>query len=104
VRAVILVKTFTSLPAVAKRKFPWLPVYTLMRNRFDSLSKIDRLTSPVFIASATNDEIVPFKHGQELFAKTPGMKSFLALEGQGHNDKLPDEFFDAVKRFLDAIP
>ncbi len=41
VRGVVLVKTFTSLPAVASDMLrPPMPIHTLMSNRFDSLSKI----------------------------------------------------------------
>ena len=41
-RALILVKTFTSLPDAASSLYWWLPVpkQALMTNRFDSLSKI----------------------------------------------------------------
>jgi uncharacterized protein len=99
--ALVLSKTFTSLPAVAKRIYPFLPVYWLMRNRFDNLSKMPDLRLPVFIASATLDDLVPFEMGKQLFAAAPEPKEFLALQGEGHNDRLSDEFMFALRRFLD---
>jgi fermentation-respiration switch protein FrsA (DUF1100 family) len=100
VRALILVKTFTSLPAAAKTHYPWLPVHWLMSNRFDSLSKIGTVHCPVFVASATNDRIVPFAQGEALFAAANGSKRFFRDEGSDHNDQLPDEFWDALHDFL----
>lgn len=99
--ALVLVKSFTSLPAVAKQIYPWLPAHTLMRNRYDNLSKLPRLTRPVFIAHGTEDRLVPFAHGQSLYAAANEPKALLPLDGHGHNDWLPEEFFVALKRFLD---
>ena len=97
----VLRKTFTSLPAVAKRIYWWLPVNWLMRNRFDNLSKIHDLHVPVFIASATKDELVPFEMGKELYDAAPGPKEFFALEGEGHGDRISDESMVALRKFLD---
>jgi fermentation-respiration switch protein FrsA (DUF1100 family) len=102
VRALMLVKTFTSLPAVAKRRYPWLPVNTLMRTRFDNLAKIGECHCPIFITSATGDALVPFALGEELFRAAPEPKCFFALEGQDHADRLPDECFAQLRRFLEG--
>jgi fermentation-respiration switch protein FrsA (DUF1100 family) len=98
--ALVLAKTFTSLPAAARVHYPWLPVHTFMSNRFDNLSKIGRCRGPVFIVHGTADSIVPFAHGEELFTAASEPKRFLRLEGHEHNDRLPGEFFVELKRFL----
>ena len=102
-RALVLVKTFTLLPAVAKRHYPWLPVYWLMSNRFDSLSKLPGIHRPVFIASATEDRIVPFAHGESLFIAANEPKQFFRDGGSDHNDPLPDAFWDVLDDFLASI-
>src|SRR5262249_20051937 len=66
--ALVLVFSFTSLPAAARCHYPWLPCGLLMSNRYDNLSKIGRCHRPVFITHGTADEIVPFRQGEELFA------------------------------------
>jgi uncharacterized protein len=103
-RALILAKTFTSAPAAAKRRFFWLPVNWLMRNRFDNLAKMPRVRCPVLIASATNDAVVRFEMGKELYDAAPEPKELMALEGEGHNDKLTAEFLSALRRFVQAHP
>lgn len=99
-RALVLVKTFTSLPAAAKWHYPWLPTHTLMSNRFDTLFKLPKLTCPVFIAHGTADRVVPFKHAEELFAAANEPKRFLRLEGQDHNAWLTADFHTALAEFL----
>jgi uncharacterized protein len=99
-RALVLVKTFTSLPAAAKRHYPWLPVHWLMSNRFDNRSKIGDVHCPVFIASATADQVVPLAHGEKRFAAANEPKHFFRDEGSDHNDPLPDTFRDELGAFL----
>ena len=100
-RALVLVKTFTSLPAAAQFHYPWLPCNWLMSNRFDNLSRLPAIDAPVFVASATRDSVVPYEHGERLFAAANEPKHFFRDEGSDHNDPLPDAFWDEFKAFLD---
>ena len=99
-RALVLVKTFTSLPATAKRHYPWLPVYWLMSNRFDNLAKMPSIHCPIFIAGATADRVVPFEQSETLFHAANEPKQFFRDEGADHNDPLPDDFWDELREFL----
>lgn len=101
-RALVLIFTFTSLPAVAKVHYRWLPTHTLMRTRFDNLSKMGRCPRPVFILHGTADAVVPFAHGEALYAAAKEPKEFLRVEGFTHSLLLGDAFYEELKRFLDA--
>ena len=84
-RALVLVFTFTSLPDAAKYHYPFLPVHTLMRTRFDNLAKIGRCRRPVFVIHGTDDRVVPFRHSEQLFAAANEPKEFVRLDGKGHD-------------------
>jgi uncharacterized protein len=99
-RALVLVYTFTSLPAAAKYHYPWLPVFTLMRSRFDNLAKIGRCHRPIFIAHGAADRVVPFAHSEALFAAANEPKELLRLEGADHGLEESPEFCPALARFL----
>jgi len=99
-RALILVSPPTSLPDVAQREVPFVPTRWLMRNRFDSLSRIGRCRPPVFIIHGTCDRLVPFAQGEKLFAAASAPKQFLAVEGAHHGNCLTPAFFPALRRFL----
>jgi fermentation-respiration switch protein FrsA (DUF1100 family) len=99
-RALVLLYTFTSLPAAAKSHFPFLPTKQLMRTRFDNLEKIGRCHRPIFIAHGPIDEVIPFSHGQTLFAAANPPKEFLQLDGHGHHLPKSDVLCAPLSRFL----
>jgi fermentation-respiration switch protein FrsA (DUF1100 family) len=99
-RALVLVRTFTSIPDAAQSIYPWLPARWLVRSRFDNLQKIGRCTRPVFIAHGTADRLIPFEHGKRLFEAASEPKQFLAMAGLDHNDALSPDFFSALGSFL----
>jgi fermentation-respiration switch protein FrsA (DUF1100 family) len=99
-RALVLVSPFTSLPDAARHHLPFLATGQLMRNRFDSLAKIGRCPGPVFIVHGTDDHLVPFGLGEQLFAAANPPKSFLPVAGARHGDCLTPAFFPALRAFL----
>jgi fermentation-respiration switch protein FrsA (DUF1100 family) len=99
-RALILLRTFTSLPDVGQTVYPWLPVRWVMRNRFNSLSKLDKCRQPIFISHGTADELIPFAQGEKLYEAAHSPKQFLRVEGGDHNSAMPPEFFAELKAFL----
>ena len=103
-RGVILQNTFTSLHDAAASHYPWVPVRLLMKNRYDSLSRISRYAGPLFISHGTADRIVPFAHGQKLFAAATGPKEFFEIAGGDHNDSEPEHYLPALHKFLDSLP
>ncbi|MBC7854111.1 MAG: alpha/beta hydrolase [Pirellulaceae bacterium] len=103
-RALILQSTFTSLHDAAAANYPWAPVRLLMKNRYDSLSWLSRYSGPIFLSHGTADRIIPFTHGQKLFAAATGPKEFFEIAGGDHNDAEPEHYLPALRKFLDSLP
>ncbi|NKB46581.1 MAG: prolyl oligopeptidase family serine peptidase [Legionellales bacterium] len=101
VRGIILQSPFTSLVAVGKLHYPYLPVTQLLQDRYDSLSKITDVRSPLLILHGKRDDIVPFSQGQELFAAAAQPKQFLEYETVMHND-FPD-FTTEIVEFINSL-
>jgi uncharacterized protein len=99
-RALVLLATFTSMPEIGQRMLPYFPVRWLMRNRFNSLAKLQHCNGPIFIAHAQGDDLIPFEHGKRLFEAAPQPKEFLPLRGLGHDESISAEFCAALKQFL----
>ncbi len=102
-RALILCSAFTSFPELAQEKYPMFPGRWLAHNRFDNLRKITACRCPVFIAHGTADALVPFHHGEQLFAAAAEPKRFLAMPGLGHNDAPDGAFYEELSRFLKEV-
>lgn len=83
--ALVIASGFTSVPGLARHFYPYLPVRWLARIRYDTEKNLRAVAAPVLIAHSPEDEIIPFEHGQALFAATNPPKRFLELAG-GHND------------------
>ena len=81
----VIASGFTSVPDLGQKLYPYLPVRWLARIRYDTRESLRAVTAPVLIAHSPEDDIVPFEHGQALFAAANPPKQFLELAG-GHND------------------
>jgi len=103
-RGLVLWNTFTSLPDVAKRLVPLLPVQTLMRNRLDSWSRIGEYRGPLLQSHGDADLVIPFEQGERLHAKANEPKRFVPVHGGGHNDPPSPEFLQALREFLQPGP
>ncbi len=83
--ALVLASTFTSVPDLGAEIYPWLPIRLLARIRYDSLERLALVRSPVLMIHSRQDDIIPFAHGQRLFAAAREPKRFLEVAG-GHNE------------------
>ncbi len=81
----ILESTFTSVPDMAAKVYPFFPVRLLARIQLDARASLARVRVPVLVIHSAGDEIVPLAHGRALFDAAPEPKRFLELRG-GHND------------------
>lgn len=80
VAGVILEGAFTSTFRVVTQ------ISILPFDRFDNLSKIRAVRSPMLIVHGTEDRIIPFSHAQQLFEQANQPKQFVAIVGADHND------------------
>lgn len=83
--ALIVESGFSSVPAMAKRLYPFLPIDWLVHFNYDTKEYIRTVTTPVLIAHSPDDEIIPFDEGEIIFQSANKPKQFFELQG-GHND------------------
>jgi uncharacterized protein len=103
-RGLVIQNSFTSLPDVAALHYPWAPVRWLMRNRYDSLSKIAGYEGPLLASHGTADSLVPATLGRRLFdAAITDNKRFVPIEGGDHNSPEPREYHVHFDRWLEEL-
>jgi len=81
----ILQSTFTSVPDVAARHFPFVPRF-LIRTKMDSEEKLRSVTAPTLVIHGPSDEIIPFELGRRVYDAAAGPKRFHEVRGAGHNE------------------
>lgn len=102
-KALVTCKAFSSMPDMAQKSFPFLPVWYLVRNRFESIDKIGRGTRPVFIAHGDRDGLIPIEQGRRLFEAAPEPKKFFVMTDCDHGNACPVEFYVKLDEFLRSI-
>ena len=83
---VLLVTPFDSLEAVARQRFPWLPISLLIRHRLPSDRYLAESKAPVAIVAAEHDGVVPPKRTEAL---RQGLRTIVfdaTIPGAHHND------------------
>lgn len=102
--ALIVDSSFTSVPDIGQDVYPWLPVRLLARIQHSTKAHMIKASAPVLVVHSRDDEIIPFHHGEALFAAANEPKTFLELRG-GHNDAhftSEDVYLSGLRRFLGA--
>jgi hypothetical protein len=103
--ALIVESSFTSIPDIAQELYPWLPARWLSRFSHATRDYIRDVRCPVLVAHSRDDDIIPFHHGEAIFASANEPRTLLALRGT-HNDAfLRDErvYIEGVRTFLTGL-
>ena len=98
--AVVLEAPYASMVAVAAKHYPFLPARWLVKDRFESVSKIARVRAPVFVFHGEKDNTIPIRTGRDLFAAAVEPKESLWIAGARHNDLYDFDAPAAVIAFL----
>lgn len=99
VAGLVLQAAYTSTVTRAAEIYPWLPVRLVMLDRFDSLSKIDRVKAPLLMLHGEQDATIPIAHGRRVFAAATEPKQFIAFPQVQHNDFDSNEISEHVSNF-----
>lgn len=103
VAGLVLEAAFTSITAIGARRYPFVPVHLLLRDRYDNLAKIGRITAPVLVVHGDRDETVPVSHGRRLFESAPNRREAHFVTGGGHADLADFGIADRVLAFLESV-
>lgn len=98
---VVLVTPYDSIVHLAQRRYPYVPVRTLLKHPFDSLSRAAAIRQPALFITATNDEVIPALHSRILHDAWGGPKTWLQLPGTDHAN-IADHagYWPAIMTFL----
>jgi hypothetical protein len=100
VGALILEAPFTSVAEVAQYHYSFIPAAALVRDRFDSLTRIGAVKAPILVLHGERDRIVPVRFGRALFDAARQPKELWLAREAGHEDLVRWGAFEAVLDFL----
>ena len=101
--AMVLVSPFASVRDMANLTLPFPPVGWLVRNHYDSISRIRQLDTPILVLHGDQDETVPMSQGRKLYDAANQPKRFQILKGAAHSDTYEvagKQYWGAIESFL----
>lgn len=101
----VLASTFTSISDRASELYPFLPIRWLSRFFYNSIERLPSIKIPVLIIHSTDDEIIPFTHGDRNFQAANQPKKLVKLRGD-HNSGFLDSletYRNGLKEFIQSI-
>lgn len=99
----ILESTFTSAKDMAKSAFGFIPIYLIIKSKFNSIDKISKIHVPILVLHGTKDRTVPFKLGRRLYEASNNPKEFYQIQEADHNDTYivgGQAYFDKLLQFV----
>jgi len=99
---IILESPFTSIENSAKIYYPYLPVKLLLKDKYDSISKIKMINIPILIMHGKKDDVVPFAMGKELFEKANTPKHSYFTSEDDHMMEFNSNLINAIKEFIET--
>lgn len=108
IAALILESPFRSMVALGREHFPWLPVGWILRDRFECLSYLRKVSVPVLLMAAARDRLVNPAHAQRLHDAVTAPKQLWIAQNAGHNDLgdagAIDVAIDFIRRHVPGEP
>lgn len=92
-KQLILETPYYNIADVAKKRFPILPVNSLLKYKFPSNEYIAAVTCPITIFHGTEDKIVPYVSGKKLSTITPKNTTLITIKDGRHNNLVEFETY-----------
>jgi len=105
VGGLVLQSTFTSTEDLGSELFPWLPVRTVGRIKYNTLGKLPKIHVPLLVLHSPDDTIIPLQHGRRNFEAANEPKLFHELRGD-HNDAFDTDrpaFVSGIHEFIELL-
>ena len=96
---------FTSVPDRGQELYPVMPVRIVASYRFANIEKVPTLAIPKLFLHSPTDDIIPYAHGERLFAAAAEPKRFVSVRGGHMNAFFEDSgtYFGAMREFLQMV-
>lgn len=102
----LLRSPFVDLASMAGVHYPWLPVRSILQDRFPLVEHLADVEAPVTVLYGTADDIVPPEQSRDVADAAPNLLRSVEVEGVGHNDRAmldgPD-LMEAVVELADHV-
>ncbi|MBQ5946565.1 alpha/beta hydrolase [Massilia sp. ST3] len=97
VHSVVLITPYDSILAIAKRRFRAMPIEYMLRHRFESIKYAPSLKAPTYVLRASEDDVVPHSHTDELVSK---LAQLVADDTVPNSDHMNIPYLEATQALI----
>ena len=101
-----LITPFDSIINVAQGRYPLYPVELLLHDKYDSLSRVKKISAKTFIVIAQNDKVIPRERTNKLIeafqrSRSKEVLEIAVIENRGHADiSSDDRYYKIMQDFI----
>jgi pimeloyl-ACP methyl ester carboxylesterase len=99
----ILDSPYASIVEIGARRYPWLPVQWLARDRFDAVKEARKVRVPVLASICRNDWLTPAEDALRLMAAFPEKPDYRVIERRCHVPPLSEVILPALPAFMARV-
>lgn len=103
VAGIILDAPYTSVLDVATTLYPFLPVHTLMRDRYETTAHLPQIKAPLLVVHGENDRIIPVEMGRAVYRAANEPKQIVVIPRAGHSDHGLYGSFEAIQVWIEKL-
>jgi uncharacterized protein len=107
VGGLVLEAPFPSASRVARKFYWFLPGLSLLvRGQWDTRANLKEVTVPVLVVHCTQDPVLPFEFGQEVYDSARSPREFVRIKGDCHEEACltaPEQYRAALESFLATL-
>jgi fermentation-respiration switch protein FrsA (DUF1100 family) len=102
---IVLRSPFTELADVGAHHYPWLPVRTLLRDRFPVVEHLATSDVPVTVVYGDRDSVVPTALSARVADRAPALAERVVIAGADHDDPVMfgPRVADAAARLAETV-
>ena len=100
---VILESPYTSMVNVGKKYYPLFPVRILLKDKFESFKKIEKISIPILVIHGKMDKIVPFVMGKKMYELANEPKYSYFSEYDDHMMEYNENLLNELKKFISRL-
>lgn len=102
IEKMVLVTPYDSILNIAQDQYPLYPVSLILKDKYDSASRIKSIISPTLIIVAEKDVIIPAKYSDELIKLfPPAQLTVVVIRGAGHNNiTQKPQYYKLLQEFI----
>jgi len=82
--ALVLEVPYTSIADVGSQRYPFVPIFWLLQDKYMSVDKIKNIKSPILVLKAGKDSVIPPEFAQKLYDTANEPKRLIVNPGAGH--------------------